>query len=661
MKKIKKLIPQQIINIYHFFTALFANIYFGFPSRKLKIIGVTGTDGKTTTATLIYHLLKSSGKKVALISTVAAYIGKDEIDIGFHVTTPEPWQLQKLIKKISDSGYKYLVLEATSHGFDQHRLFGVNFEIGVLTNITNEHLDYHKTFDKYVKAKSKLFRKAKVAILNKEDKSFKKIKKYIPDTSEIIAYKTNYLSSNIQNAINKRFPEHYNVLNATAAVCAAEKAGIKFDLIPKSILTFPGVVGRMEEIKNDLGIRVIVDFAHTPNALKEALNSVRPQLPKGGKLISVFGCASERDERKRPAMGKISGELADVSIFTAEDPRRESIHKIIDEIVIGAKKSGAVELTKLKNEGLKKTKHKYFVRIPERGEAIAFAIQKLATKGDVVIICGKGHEKSMSYDGVEHPWSDSDFIKTILKSNEQMTAVILAAGKGTRLKSEKPKVIHHLVGRPMIAYTLSNLRSAGFKNISVVIGYEREQVIREIGPSVTYVVQDKLIGTGYAANCGMKSINSTIKDVFILNGDDSSFYKPSTLVDIYKTHKDNKSLITVISLKVKDPFGLGRIVKDKSGKLISIVEEKDADPKIRLINEINIGAYVINREWFLNNYTKIKPKKQGEYLLTDIVEIAVGQKQRVGTYTLKNLDEWHGINTPQQLAEADKKMRERYK
>lgn len=364
------------------------------PSKYLKVIGVTGTDGKTTTSNIIYHILQSSGIKTGLVSTVNAKIGKNEYDTGFHVTNPGPFQLQKLLKKMVGKNLKYAVLEVTSHGLDQSRNFGIKFDIGVLTNITHEHLDYHKTFENYVKAKAKLFQNSKICIINSD--YFKFFKKYINKNQKIILYNQKSLNSGLLDAVNSKFKESYNVLNSIAAILVAKEVGISDTEIIKAIKTFSGVEGRMQEIKNKLGIKIIVDFAHTPNALESLLKSLKKEKNKGTKLITVFGCAGERDIKKRPMMGEISTRLSDISIFTAEDPRHEDVNEIIRQMKKGVKNKNA----------------KIF-EIPDRLEAIKQAI-KMAKKGDIVVVCGKGHEKSMNFNGKEIPWSDEKAIKKII-------------------------------------------------------------------------------------------------------------------------------------------------------------------------------------------------------------------------------------------------------
>jgi len=386
-----------IKNLGHFFIALTAVIFYRFPAKRLTVIGVTGTDGKTTTSTLIYHILKTAGLKVALLSTVAAYIGKEKINTGFHVTSPNPWLLQKLLKKIVKREYQYVVLEATSHGLDQHRLLGSNITIGVLTNITHEHLDYHKTYTRYTKAKSKLFSKAKVAIINRDDRSFQPIKSQIPKSTRIVSYS---LKKPKPDFINQSFPQNYNRSNALAAMQVAIQLKIRKQIIKQAMTTFPGVKGRMDEIKNNSGVRIIVDFAHTPNALINALQFLKKTTK--GKLIAVYGAAGLRDYNKRPLMGDVGARLADETILTAEDPRSEDVNTIIWQM-----KDGIT------------TNHAHVHEISDRQRAINFAINHLAKKGDTVGIIGKGHEQAMNLDGkTETPWSDHQAVLKALKKEK---------------------------------------------------------------------------------------------------------------------------------------------------------------------------------------------------------------------------------------------------
>lgn len=393
---------------------LLASAWYNFPSKKLKAIGVTGTDGKTTTTNIIYWILNKSKRKTGLVSTVSAKIGRVECVTGLHVTNPEPIQLQKFLSEMVKENCEYAVLEVTSHGLDQERVAGIDFDIAVLTNITHEHIDYHKTYERYLRSKSKLFKKAKVAVLNKDDSSYKKIKKGLSPKTKQLPYDSKTLKGDIKRVVDERFAEPYNRLNATAAVVVARELGIKDKNIIEAIKTFPGVPGRMDRIKNNRGINIFVDFAHTPNALKNVLQTLKNSKKKENKLIVVFGCAGERDVGKRVMMGNVSTKIVDISIFTAEDPRYENVNNIIQQMVKGAKKSGAKEFLQEKYKIHRFEKGHYFVRIPERGEGISFAIQKLAKKGDVVVVCGKGHEKSLAYNGIEHPWSDHEAVRMAL-------------------------------------------------------------------------------------------------------------------------------------------------------------------------------------------------------------------------------------------------------
>ena len=386
-------------------TALPAIIKFRFPASKLKIIAITGTDGKTTTTTLLYHILKAAGKKVALISTVAAYIGDQEIETGLHVTTPEPDKLQELMARMVKEKIEYLVLEFTSHGAYQSRLFGLKPKITGVTNITHEHLDYHINYQNYLEAKLSFLKKAKTVVLNRDDQSFFRLKRYLPTRSHrILAYGLDdMLPKNITLAIKHRFPEIYNQSNARLAITIARFLKCDKTAIASAISQFPGVPGRMQSIPNKKGLEVIVDFAHTPQALSEALTALRHKLNrtnKRGKLIAVFGCAGLRDRAKRPMMGKIGVELADLAVFTAEDPRTEDIWTIVREM--------KEQLT---------TGHDRIVTITDRKIAIEFALTKLAKKGDIVGIFGKGPEKSMCYGTTETPWSDVAVVQACLTKN----------------------------------------------------------------------------------------------------------------------------------------------------------------------------------------------------------------------------------------------------
>jgi UDP-N-acetylmuramoyl-L-alanyl-D-glutamate--2,6-diaminopimelate ligase len=376
---------------------ILASEFYGNPSRNLTVIGVTGTDGKTTTANLIYWILKNANKKTGLVSTINAKIGSKEFDTGLHVTNPDAVSLQELLSKMVKEKCEYAVLEVTSHGLDQERVAGVKFNIGVLTNITHEHLDYHKTFENYVTAKGKLFKNVEYSIINAHNNLYSLIKPFINEESRLIKYDMNKFNSKIKSAIKERFIEKYNCENAAAAIEVVRLFNVSDVDICKAIKTFPQLSGRMEEIKNSRDLRIYVDFAHTPNALENVLSMLSERKGKG-RLIAIFGCASERDNEKRPMMAEISTRIADISIFTAEDPRNENIKSIFKDM----------------KKGIKNAKAEVY-EIEDRGEAIYFAINKVAKPNDIIIICGKGHEKSMSYNGHEYKWSDQESVKDALE------------------------------------------------------------------------------------------------------------------------------------------------------------------------------------------------------------------------------------------------------
>ncbi|MEK9146584.1 MAG: UDP-N-acetylmuramoyl-L-alanyl-D-glutamate--2,6-diaminopimelate ligase [Patescibacteria group bacterium] len=395
---------QKIKNYYHLVQALTAAIFFNFPSKKLIVIGVTGTDGKTTTVNMIYHILKSSGKKVSMISSVNAQIGPKTYDTGFHVTTPGPWQIQKYLRKAQDALSQYFVLEATSHSLDQNRLALVYFRAGVITNITHEHLDYHKTWENYANAKSKLLRNVQISVLNKDDKGSYNFLKNRTE-GKIITYSLkNNSQVNLKNfPVKLKIPGDYNLSNSLAAAAVCSAFGIDKKTILGALANFQGVTGRLEEVNLGQDFKVIVDFAHTPNGLENALKALSSQLTvHGSQLIAVFGAAGLRDRAKRQLMGKVAAQFADLSVLTAEDPRTENVNDIIDEVAKGFTSKG-------KKEG------KDFFKVANRGQAIEFAITKLAKKGDIVATFGKSHEKSMAYGKKETPWDEFEVTRKAIQ------------------------------------------------------------------------------------------------------------------------------------------------------------------------------------------------------------------------------------------------------
>lgn len=384
----KKFLPQKIINIfYHLPKAFLANAVYGFPTKGLTVIGVTGTDGKTTTVNMIYQILKVAGEKVSMISTINAP--------GFHVTSPDPFMVQRFAKKALTAGDKYLILEVTSHALDQYRFWGIKFDVGVVTNITHEHLDYHKTFENYFNVKAGLLKNVKFSIVNYD------LKEVLGKTKgKLITFgldKGDFNQKQIR--LNLKILGDYNIENALAALACGFILDIDRKIAQRVLERFGGITGRMEEIKNNKGIKIFIDFAHTPNALLQALKALR--LKTSGRLIAVFGSAGKRDTEKRSLMGEIAAREADIVVVTAEDPRGE-LEQINAQITKGAKKIGAKEGINL------------FIT-DDRQKAINLVVNDLARKGDVVGIFGKGHETSMNLDGrKEIPWSDFEAVKKAL-------------------------------------------------------------------------------------------------------------------------------------------------------------------------------------------------------------------------------------------------------
>lgn len=380
-----------------FFNGLPAQIRYRFPARKLKVIAITGTDGKTTSSTLLYHILKESGKKVVLVSTVAAYFGEDELDTGFHVTAPQPAQVQKLMRQAVDKGYEYFILEATSHGIFQYRTWGIQPFIAGLTNITHEHLDYHVTYENYVAAKAILLKQAQTAVINADDDSHSKIKRLLAGHRVVEYGGEQKLSKPLRSIITERFSEAFNQSNARLVVTIAQLLGISDEMIVQALPTFPGIKGRMQWLDTTKKLHLVVDFAHTPRALQEALTSIRKHMRAEGikgRLIAVFGAAGLRDRQKRPIMTHIAVDLADIVVLTAEDPRTEDFWCINREM--------KEQLT----EG-----HRKLISIADRREAINFAIKQVAKPGDVIGFFGKGHEQSMCYGKTEYPWDEVTEVK----------------------------------------------------------------------------------------------------------------------------------------------------------------------------------------------------------------------------------------------------------
>ncbi len=381
--------------LYHLVLAIAANVWYGFPSREITVIGVSGTDGKTTTATLIYEILKAAGFKVSMISTVHAVIAGKTYDTGLHVTNPGPFAVQKYLRAAVKHGDTHMVLEVTSHGLAQHRVFGVRFAIGVLTNVTHEHLDWHRTFEHYVKTKLSLLTRANVAVINRDEAELYNRAIPLLRRKTLVTYGIHREAQITPQTypFSTRLLGEFNQYNCLAALSVAHILGISKKVAREAVGAFSGVVGRMEIVAAD-PFTVIVDFAHTPNAIDRALKTARALAKK--RLIHVFGSAGLRDRTKRPLMGKASGTYADSIILTEEDYRTENVETIMDEIAAGIEPGPQV------------------YRFSNRQNAIDFAL-RLAKPRDVVIITGKGHEQSLARGKNEYPWSDHEAVKKALR------------------------------------------------------------------------------------------------------------------------------------------------------------------------------------------------------------------------------------------------------
>ncbi len=398
------------------------------PANYLTMIGVTGSDGKTTTVNYIYKILKAAGLKAGMISTVNAIIGDEELDTGLHVTTPEAFEVQAYLRRYVDAGITHVILETTSHGLAARRVSGADFDIGVVTNITHEHLDYHGSWDAYLRAKTLLFEGLSVpkpklrpieplAVLNMDDQSYEHLQARtaarqvcygldrraevwasdIQNTARILRYTAH--GPGFELPIETQMIGNYNVSNSLAALSAAVIGlGIDPEVAAKGIRALTGIPGRMERIDLGQDFLAVVDFAHTPFALRSALEAGRKMT--AGRVIAVFGSAGLRDKQKRRMMAEFSAQLADLTILTAEDPRTESLDDILTEMAAGAEEQGG-------------QRDKTYFCIPDRGAAIRFAVQQ-ARPGDLVFALGKGHEQSMCFGETEYPWDDRTAMRSAL-------------------------------------------------------------------------------------------------------------------------------------------------------------------------------------------------------------------------------------------------------
>ncbi len=406
---LSRLVPQSMKNLCHLGQAVLACAWYGFPSKNLLVVGVTGTNGKTTTTQFISRLLTVSGKKVAMASTINFQIGERTWVNASKFTTLSPWKLQAFLREAVREGCTHAVIETSSHALDQNRVWGVAYEIAVMTNVTREHLDYHGTMAGYREAKRRLFTRAKKAVVNldmEEPEYFVRA-----GASPVVTYSTKMKEADLvarditldfkgtdflvgDTRFHLNIPGLFNIENALAALGVAHLLQIDFATAQKALASVMGVPGRMELVPNHVNADILIDYAVTPDAFEQLYASILPLKIPGSKIIHVFGACGERDRGKRPTMGEIASTHADIIILTNEDPFFEDPEQIIDDI----------------ERGVTKKLDKTYFRIFDRREAIHRALS-LAEIGDIVLVTGKGAEVTMALGAERIPWSERQVIE----------------------------------------------------------------------------------------------------------------------------------------------------------------------------------------------------------------------------------------------------------
>ena len=398
--------------------ALVSRTWFGNPAGAMRVIGVTGTNGKTTSTLLIKHILEETlGAKVGLIGTNGSLIG--DRALPGERTTPESYELQKLFRDMADAGCTHAVMEVSSHALVLHRVAGVRFAVGAFTNLTQDHLDFHGTMEAYAEAKALLFRQSDRAVLNLDDawSGFFLTRsacpvlgfaverpeaalrardlRLLPDRVEFTAEAEDGARCSVRLGI----PGRFSVYNALTALGCCQALGVPLDRGAAALATAKGVKGRVETVPTDGDYTILIDYAHTPDALENVLRAVRETAP--GRVVALFGCGGDRDRGKRPIMGRIGTELADFAIITSDNPRTERPEDIIAEILAGVKAEPA-----------------RWTAITDRVEAIAYAIEQ-HRPGDVIVLAGKGHETYQEIDHVKHHMDEREIVADILERRKQ--------------------------------------------------------------------------------------------------------------------------------------------------------------------------------------------------------------------------------------------------
>jgi len=422
---VKKFIPVSLFEklepLGHLVEAVIANIRYGFPARGIHIIGVTGTNGKTTTTFMIHRLLHEAGYKVAMTSTVAYGFGDDIKPQIEHITTAQAGVLQKRLRDFKKAGANWVVVETSSHALAQNRVWGIPYEIAVMTNLTYDHLDYHKTFEKYADAKRKLFSIANkngrtFGVVNAEDKLATKfantIKRHVSygiKAGDLRASKINLESDHTTYTakidkdsynIYLNLIGEFNVSNSLAAIAVAREIGLDKQQIENGLKALEYVEGRVSNVDEGQSFNVFVDFASTPDAYTNIFNTVRPIVK--GKLIAVFGSAGRRDESKRAVQGEIAGKFSDIVVITEEDDRDIDGNEIMNQIAEGVERKG-------------KVLDKNYYKILDRESAIKFAFSLATSKDDTVLLLGKGHEKTIERAHGADDWNETEVAKKLLK------------------------------------------------------------------------------------------------------------------------------------------------------------------------------------------------------------------------------------------------------
>ncbi len=391
----------------HLAEAVFWNVAYGFPARGLKVVGVTGTNGKTTTTFLIHHMLVEAGYKAGMMTTVAYGVGKNIEPQVHHMTNVGPRELMIRLKKMKAEGMEWLVLETTSHALAQYRTWGVPYSIAVITNITHEHLDYHKTFENYRAAKRRLFeitqrnaRGRRLGVVNADDPQSVEFGEatenrvpYGVQAGDVRATDVQLRADGITYTatagtetyrISSRLPGSFNVYNTLATVCVGQAVGLTREQIEQGVASLGGVEGRMTALDEGQPFSVVVDYAHTPDSFEKLFKDIRPVVK--GKLVVMFGSAGRRDEAKRAVQGELAGKYADEVVVTEEDDRDCDGQEILQQIAAGAEKAG-------------KVREQNLFLVHDRTEAIQFAVSRASSKDDAVLLLGKGHEKDILRNG----------------------------------------------------------------------------------------------------------------------------------------------------------------------------------------------------------------------------------------------------------------------